>query len=493
MYGIVSDTMAFFGLHRAPYIALAGGVGGVGLALLATSPLAVLLAVVFLFGVNFSVSSPDVMIDATIAEKCKYYPKFASDLQALCWGAMSLSSVVGYATSGLLIQYLGSRPTFGILIATSACVFLGGAFNWLGEKPDVDQEDLKENKPPCLSFNFAQYEEHKRLFRLAIFISACACCISIIVLLTKDWMIRFTAILAIASSVAAAVYLVNRKTLPDVANVALFIFLQQSLTPDIETTMFYWYTDAENGPKFDPVFVGIISMIGYMTMFLGIAIFNKYLTTWQYRKIFVCTQLLMVGTNMLDLVIVTRKNIEVGIPDKAMIFGDATLSPMVRRFIMMPIYVLAAKVCPDGAEATLFAMLMALSNFGSTISVYFGSFIVLLFNVSDDNFDNLKWVIVVKSLCRLLPIPLTFMLVPDGCPQDDDDDEGGARASTASVDLYAKLALDDEDDEDDKDRLNQTSHGSDTMKSPLIFSHVEHHAPGGAVLKADPAVFESKL
>ncbi len=129
---------------------------------------------------------------------------------------------------------------------------------------------------------------------------------------------------------------------------------------------------------------------------------------------------------MLDLVIVSRSNTKVGIPDEAMIFGDATLSPMVRRFIMMPIFVLAAKVCPDGAEATLFAMLMALSNFGQAVAIYFGTFLVVLFDVTDENFDNLFWVIVVKSLCRLLPIPLIFLLVPHGCPQDDngdDDDE----------------------------------------------------------------------
>lgn len=30
------------------------------------------------------------------------------------------------------------------------------------------------------------------------------------------------------------------------------------------------YTDADNGPNFDPIYVGVINMIGYSTMFLGI-------------------------------------------------------------------------------------------------------------------------------------------------------------------------------------------------------------------------------
>ncbi len=213
--------------------------GGVGLALLSSSPLFVVLAVVLMFGVNFSVSSPDVMIDATIAEKCKYYPKFASDLQSLCWGSMALFSVLGFGTSGVMIQFLGPRPTFGILTFTSGAVLIGGLLNWLGDKRDKTASNAKG--PSLISFNFDQYNSHQRLFRLAIFVSVCAILMSLVVLVTTVWVIRFSVILFIACSVAFSVYYVNRHTLPAVANVALFIFLQQSLTPDIETTMFYWF------------------------------------------------------------------------------------------------------------------------------------------------------------------------------------------------------------------------------------------------------------
>jgi hypothetical protein len=111
----------------------------------------------------------------------------------------------------------------------------------------------------------------------------------------------------------------------------------------------------------------------------------------------------------------------VGYPDDFMLIGDLTLYPMVRRFVMMPIFVLASKVCPDGAEATIYAMLMALSNFGNTVGIYFGSFLVVSFGVTDTNYDNFVWVIVVKSLCRLIPIISIPFLIPDGAPQNEDD------------------------------------------------------------------------
>jgi hypothetical protein len=50
------------------------------------------------------------------------------------------------------------------------------------------------------------------------------------------------------------------------------------------------YTDAEDGPHFSPVFIGVIQCIGYVLMLVGVVIYNKYLSTWSYRNIFTCTQ-----------------------------------------------------------------------------------------------------------------------------------------------------------------------------------------------------------
>jgi hypothetical protein len=75
-------------------------------------------------------------------------------------------------------------------------------------------------------------------------------------------------------------------------------------------------------------------------------------------------------------------------------------------------------------QATLFAMLMALSNFGNAISKYVGTALVLVFGVSNSDFDNFIWVVVAKSLLMMTPILFVPFLIPDGCPQDDDEDDG---------------------------------------------------------------------
>jgi hypothetical protein len=73
------------------------------------------------------------------------------------------------------------------------------------------------------------------------------------------------------------------------------------------------------------------------------------------------------------------------ISSKTIIFivGDATLTPVVRRFFLMPMFVMASKLCPDGSEATLFSVMMSLSNFGYDVGTYFGAMLLAIFKVSE--------------------------------------------------------------------------------------------------------------
>jgi hypothetical protein len=120
------------------------------------------------------------------------------------------------------------------------------------------------------------------------------------------------------------------------------------------------YTDDRDGPQFSAVYIGLLKMVGNVMMLVGIVIYSRYLSTWEYRKIFTymqvhphfsletdlpwlaadtifCTQILSAGVSLLDIFIVSRLNKTIGIPDEAMIIGDTTLAPLVMRFIMVPV------------------------------------------------------------------------------------------------------------------------------------------------------------
>jgi len=93
----------------------------------------------------------------------------------------------------------------------------------------------------------------------------------------------------------------------------------------------------------------------------------------------------------------------------------------------MPVLVLAAKLCPKGVEATLFATLMSLLNGGSFLGSALGSGLTGLFGVTADNFDNLAPLVATCTLLTLAPLP-ALRLLPSSFPSDagdEDEDEAG--------------------------------------------------------------------
>lgn len=95
----------------------------------------------------------------------------------------------------------------------------------------------------------------------------------------------------------------------------------------------------------------------------------------------------------------------------------------------MPVLVLAAKLCPEGMEATLFATLMSISNGGGVLGGLIGAGLTQVFGVTRDHFDNLAVLIILCNLSSLLPLPLLGLL-----PQDTSD-----TSSKDSVDVDIEM------------------------------------------------------
>lgn len=84
---------------------------------------------------------------------------------------------------------------------------------------------------------------------------------------------------------------------------------------------------------------------------------------------------------------------------------------------------LAAKICPQGMEATLFATLMSISNGGSVLGGLIGAGLTQVFGVTKDNFNNLVFLIVLCNLSSLLPLPLLGLLPRDNCDETKGSDD----------------------------------------------------------------------
>jgi hypothetical protein len=75
--------------------------------------------------------------------------------------------------------------------------------------------------------------------------------------------------------------------------------------------------------------VGAIYAMGSMGTLLGVAIYHRYLRHWTFRRLLLWAQLLSVLSGMLDLVLVTRVNRKLLIPDTFFAVVDEAVSSVI--------------------------------------------------------------------------------------------------------------------------------------------------------------------
>lgn len=144
----------------------------------------------------------------------------------------------------------------------------------------------------------------------------------------------------------------------------LFI-LMFMMTPNSGSAMFFFYT---NRLGFEPEFIGMMKLFGSAGQLLAILLYNQYLKGIPFKKFFIASTFVCVLCGMTMLVLVTRANVALGIPDKAFSLGDTAIIQIIGELNILPILVLACRLCPKKIEATMYAMIMSTLNLGSLIS-----------------------------------------------------------------------------------------------------------------------------
>eukprot|EP01016_Furgasonia_blochmanni_P003500 TRINITY_DN11378_c0_g1_i2.p1 TRINITY_DN11378_c0_g1~~TRINITY_DN11378_c0_g1_i2.p1 ORF type:complete len:252 (-),score=55.31 TRINITY_DN11378_c0_g1_i2:393-1079(-) len=111
-----------------------------------------------------------------------------------------------------------------------------------------------------------------------------------------------------------------------------------------------------------------------------------------------------VAVSMSQLLLVTRANVKLGIPDTWFCFSDSLVIMVLGEINSMPVLVLACKMCPKNIEGTMYALLMSVINFGSLISYQLGGIIVYLLGITETDFSRLWILILFTNLAMLSPI-----------------------------------------------------------------------------------------
>lgn len=159
--------------------------------------------------------------------------------------------------------------------------------------------------------------------------------------------------------------------------------------------------------------VGFILSIGSVGSILGATLYQLVLKDHAFRGICLWTQLLFALAGMLDLILVLRLNLKLGLPDYLFIVVDEVVSQMIGRLKWMPLLVLTSKLCPHGIEGTFFALLMSIDNAGFMTSSWLGGVLLHVLNVTRTEFGNLWLAVLIRNVLRVSPLFVLF-LVPKG-------------------------------------------------------------------------------
>ncbi|MGB3636808.1 MAG: folate/biopterin family MFS transporter [Rivularia sp. (in: cyanobacteria)] len=360
VFGFFSDGFPIFGYRRRPYLILSGILGAVawvGMATVVHSSWAATTAILLS---SLSVAVSDVIVDSLVVERARSESQAeAGSLQSICWGASAFGGLITAYFSGFLLEHFTTRTVFWIT-ATFPLIVSGVA--WL-----IAESPVENNPEDDKNGNFEDVKQQIKLLRQAITQKAI-------------W-------------------------LP-----AAFLFIWQA-TPSSESAFFFFTT---NELHFQPEFLGRVRLVTSIAALVGIWIFQRFLKSVPFRVIFGWSTLISAVLGLTTLILVTHANRALGIDDHWFSLGDSLILTVMGEIAYMPVLVLAARICPPGVEATLFALLMSVINLAGLVSHETGAALMHYLRVTETNFDKLWLLVTITNLSTLLPLPFINWLPAAG-------------------------------------------------------------------------------
>lgn len=384
VFGFLSDSLPIFGYRRRSYLLLSSILGCGSWMAMGTVVHSAIAAMIAITLCSLAIAVSDVIVDSIVVERIRDESQAETgSLQALCWATTALGGLVTAYLSGFLLEHLTIRNIF-LITATFPLLVLITA---------IVIEDAKVAMPQ----NFGAAKSQLRKIRVALSQKAI-------------W-------------------------LP-----VLFVFLWQA-TPSSDSAFFFFTT---NDLGFGPEFLGRVRLVTSVASLVGVWAFQRFLKAAPLRQIFLWSTLISVGLGLTSLILVTHANRALGIDDQWFSLGDSLILTVMGQIAFMPVLILAAQLCPPGVEATMFAILMSICNLAGIVSHESGALLTHWLGVTDTNFENLRWLVLVTNLATLLPLPMLRWIpngVSDGEPERVPDLSRSSEVLLAEAELEAHIRL----------------------------------------------------
>ena len=296
-----------------------------------------------------SVAVSDVIVDSLVVERARGESQAkAGSLQSLCWGTVAFGGLISAYFSGLLLEHFTTRSVF---LLTALFPLITSAVAWLIPESPVDK--TAENN----SNNFSTVKYQIGQLRKAV--------------------TQKTIWLPIA-----------------------FLFVWRA-TPTTESAFFFFTT---NELHFEPEFLGRVRLVTSFASLIGVWVFQRFLKSVSFRVIFGWSAVISAVLGMTMLLLVTHTNRTLGIDDHWFSIGDSLILTVMEEIAFMPVLVLAARLCPPGVEATLFALIMSVRNLAGFVSYELGAVLMHWLGITETNFNAMWLLVIITNFSKLLPL-----------------------------------------------------------------------------------------
>lgn len=418
LYGFLSDGFPLFGYRRRSYLVLAGVTGCLSYSAvghnfwgLLGDQLSLTNTVAALVVSSACIAVSDVVADGIVVQKTRESaetdPSLAGGLQSLCWGSAALGGLLSAYFSGSLLEVMKPQDIFAL---TAILPFLVAAIGlWIDEDPVSNTKTaINPSSSSIANINGG----------------------AIATTNDADAQDATDPFMGVKSQIDSLWQAIKK---PEIYKPAAFIFLWQS-TPTSEGAMLFFMTDDLG---FGPEILGRVRFIGAFASLFGVWLYNTYLKTKSIKDILFWSTIVSFPLGLLDLVLISHANRAIGIPDTWFVFGDDVVLSVLGEIAFLPTLVLAARLCPMGVEAVLFATLMSINNGAGTVGTEVGALLTKTLGVTESNFDNLALLSFVCNLTSLYPLLFIGWLDGVGSVSEQDIEEEESAAAATIIDTDA--------------------------------------------------------
>lgn len=415
--GVVSDTLPIMGYKKAPYIMIVTVFAMVGFGYVALSPDKSPLPAILcgLICGTLQSSLVDLLTEAKYSEQMRAHTAFGPDLVTFVWSGVTMGGLVATSTVGFLLQYGGGPKTvYAVCAIASSIIFIPTSLGYLEEdKMTVAQASAHTAK---------MIRRQPEIIFLAVLMAFSVMSLGIAGVVYQDIKLNFVMAVVFGSIVISSFGLLLR---PLISLMTVFAFLQTSCALSIEGATFYFFTNTEtqypDGPHFSAFFyTTVIGLIVGICGLAGLWSYNRYMKLWTYRSIYFFANLAVTLLNLVGLVLYTRTNIRLGIPDKVFVLCGSVMQSLVLTWMWIPGVVMLAHLCPKGLEASMYALLAGCHNIGSSVAQYSGAFMLSELGITPngsegetDKFANLWKAVLISAVLPLFSLIFLPLCIPN--------------------------------------------------------------------------------